>query len=1093
MFKKIIALMLVPVAFALADQEPDTAEVDPLQRVEQDQGDGGSGGLGISNRNLVAANRQDYTHTSSYKPSCPGTKAIDGDETSAWIPEAGGREDFLEMSWGLAVPVTQVDILEKYSADISSLSLELFDGKKWEAIPHSGDGPRSLFEFSPRPASALRIRIKTTAGEGGIAEVVVADRQSKVTLPRFGSAALVAAMEDADAVVLFDGSPYAYSKAGRGLIQLRKPEACLADVWTEPVLESLCSSLGGKIESTEPGRLEVTLNGRTFTMDTGAEMPIADQIKSLASQAGLEFLRQGPLVMVGRRLGPLGDAAVVSELTALLGRNPYFIAIETSDPGGLQQPQKSGFSAFIENVIAKIKSWFAEPPPAADAVITPTMVREGVTLEWPGFRATADPLTNADAWLKYSETTAVRPWVGAQLYMKPFVVPPKQVESAEEFEALKAQIRSAPEQNEVIATRDFLKRYHKRLSDEFRVYKALGIDVINQTAPKDWPDNIHDDFVTWASTYALTYYLAKNFGVAAHQYGNEPDPYFNKSTDQQIARRLTLTADAVHCAIEDANRDSGQKLEAVFSAPVLASDFTGRTARIMMQNLYTRYDGSRSPTPLFQLFNRHRYNGRPHQNVLEIQKAKKMMQEEAGKALPQVFTELNYSTGGNWSRPGVTFLNDTPRVFTSLASIWGMMMQEQGVFGIFLFSLNNAGVWFREIKPPVPKVVAAPDPTPVAAENAPAPADAPAATEPPATSEEPPAAVVASEPAPIAPVRRIGPFSNTVTYSMYPEQDPGSKPKRREQIAYGTKNFEVARLFGRGFHGSRPLLKTDVSCSDPEYNAWTAFDEAGGRYFIWSVQADEFAPYELEFDLGKLDLPPDALVTAEMVSGARHGEATLATTLPADRKIRLHQPAQSAILLTVHSRPLKQETIFPTADATVIQAEKSQENSGGDALLRVGRNAKSGLNKISFLKFKIPESDADIQRAVLELHGKSDSLHAYDGGFLFRVYAVEEADWDEQTITAENAPGVAKTVSALEKIDLQNYPAGHVTCFNTPSQMMLDLTRVVQEARNNNKDSVDLVLIREVHWPEENTDSVSAAIASREAGPEKSPKLHLWE
>jgi hypothetical protein len=1078
MFKKIIALMLFPVAVALADQEPETAEVDPLERVEQDQGDGDSGGLDISNRNLVAANRQDYTHTSSYRSGCAGTKANDGNKASAWIPETGGKEDFLEMSWGLAVPVTQVDILEKNSADISSLSLELFDGKKWEAVPHSGDSPRSLFEFSPRPASALRIKIKTTAGEGGIAEVVVADRQSKVTLPRYGSAALVAAMEDADAVVLFDGSPYAYSKAGRGLIQPRKPEACFADVWTEPVLESICTSLGGKAESNEPGRLEVTLNGRTFTLDTGAETTIADQIKSLSSQAGLEFLRQGPLVMVGRRLGPLGDAAVVSELNALLGRNPCFIAIELSKPGGLQQPQKSGFSALIENFIAKIKSWFAEPPPAADAVITPTMVQEGVTLEWPGFRATADPLTNADAWLKYSETTAVRPWVGVPLYMKPFVVPPKQVESAEEFEALKAQIRFAPEQNNVIATRDFLKKYHKRLSEEFGVYNALGIDVINQTAPKDWPDNIHDDFVTWASTYALTYYLAKNFGVAAHQYGNEPDAYFNQSTDQQIARRLTLTADAVHCAVEDANRDSGQNLEAVFSAPVLASDFTGRTARIMMQNLYTRYDGSRSPTPLFQLFNRHRYNGRPHQNVLEVQKAKKMMQEEVGTALPQVFTELNYSTGRNWSQPEVTFLNDTPRVFTSLASIWGMMMQEQGVFGIFLFNLNNSGVWFREVKPPLPKVVAGADPTtaPDAAGNAPAPADAPPA---PAAS--------------IPPVRRVGPFSNTVTYSMYPEKDFGEKPERREQIAYGTKNFEVARLFGRGFHGSRPLLKTDISCSDPEYRAWTAFDEEGGRYYIWSVQVDEFSPYELEFDLGKLDLPPDALVTAEMVSGAHHGEMTLSTTLPQDRKIRMRQPAQSAMLLTVHKRPLKQESITPEADAMVVQGEQSKANFGAEKTLRVGRNASTGANAIGFLKFKLPEGGADIQRAVLELHGNSKSAHAYDGGFLFRVYAVEDGDWDEQAITAETAPGVNKTVSAMKKIDMKNYPLGHATCFNTSSKMLVDVTQAVREAQKNDRDKVDFILIREVHWPNENTDGFEAVLSSREADPSESPSLHLWK
>jgi hypothetical protein len=218
--------------------------------------------------------------------------------------------------------------------------------------------------------------------------------------------------------------------------------------------------------------------------------------------------------LVGLRLGALGEDSVVAELNDLLGRNPSFTVIEPSAPSGSQQPEKSGFSAFIETCVAKMKSWFADPRPAPDATITPTMAQEGVTYEWPGFRSTADPLTNADAWLKYSETTAVRPWVGAIQFMKPFVLPQKQVESMEEFEELKAQIRAAPEQNDVIATSDFLKRYHKRLSDEFVVYNTLGMNVINQTAPKDWPDNLHDDFVSWPSN--ATHRL-KQFGIGLLQ------------------------------------------------------------------------------------------------------------------------------------------------------------------------------------------------------------------------------------------------------------------------------------------------------------------------------------------------------------------------------------------------------------------------------------------------------------------------------------------------------------------------------------------------------------------------------------------------
>ncbi len=1007
--------------------------LDPLEKVEQDQSGGLISSRNIFNSNILMGNRQEYTDVSSYKPGAFGHFAHDGDERKPWIVNPAETKGIIQISWGLAVPVDQVKIVEHTGGNIESLKLELYDGRDWTVVEPESASARGLFNFPVRPASALRISLETK-GEAGIAEVEVFNTKSTAPLVRYGGPELIAAMKKANAVILFEGSPYAFSRSGRVLIQPRTPEACLADPWTQPVLEFIGTSLGGSVESAEPESLKIQLNGHSVSLDTAPGTNIVDRIQTLAKEAGLEFKRQGPLVMVGSDLEALEGSEVSSQLTSLLGRNPYLTTEsktpETNEEQGLLELIKSFFAGTSE---ADASSKTDATP---DAIITPTLTPEGITYEWAGFRAMADPDTNSDAWLKYSEAKSARSWVGSTRYMNSYVRPEKQVESAEEFEALKSEIRAAPETNNVIATRAFLKKYHEQLAVEFEIYNTLGINIINATGPKDWPDTIHDDFINWAGCYATTYYLAKNFGVAAHQYGNEPDWYFNKSTDEQIARRLTLMADAVHCAIEDVNRDHNRNLKAIFSAPVLASDFTGRNARIMMKNLYTRYDGTPSPTPLFQLFNRHRYGGRPHQNALEVAKAKEMMQEEAGEVLPQVFTELNYSTGRSWAQPTTSFLNDTPGVFTSIASIWGWMMQEQGVYGIFVFKMNDSAVWARN---------------------------------------------------------GTGPFSNTITYSMHPEQDPGAEPMAKEQISYGTKNFEVCRLFSRGFHGSRPLLKTGIACSDPEYGAWTTVDEESGRYYIWSVQIDPFATYELEFNLSKLDLPPDALVTAEMVSGAHHGEMILSTALPQDRKIRLRQPAQSAMLLTVHKRPLKQKSIAPEADAMVVQGEQSKANFGAEKTLRIGRNTSTGANAISFLKFKLPEGNADIQRAVLELHGQSKSEHAYDGGFQFRVYAVEEGGWDEQKITAESAPGVNKTVSALKKIDMNNYPVGHVTSFNTPSQMMVDVTPAVREARENRRDEVNFIMIREVHWPEENTDFVSAVLSSREAGPVESPKLSLWE
>lgn len=975
--------------------------ISPLATVEQDQIGDVVSSFDVFNRNIALDTMRSYTHVSSYRRGAFGHLAHDGRSNTHWVIDAE-QAGTLRISWGLAVPVNRIEVTEMNGKSISSLQLELYTGKQWEPIAPIDAERRNLFVFDSIPASALRIGIETGGVAAGITEVSVYDTEQAKPLPRYGSVALIDAMRSSEAVILFEGSPYAYSRAGRKLIKPRVAEAGLSDIWTREVLEYIIAELGGSTGAGETGRLDISLNGKSFNLEVGPEAGVVERIEAMAGQAGLGFLHQGPLVMVGSGLEALRKDGVVSNLKNMLGRNPYIV---------------SGTSK-------------AE----ADAVIVPTLEPEGITYEWAGFRSTANPDTNSDAWLKYSETNAIRSWFNASRYLSRYVKPPETVVTAEQFETYKRQMRANPEANHIFDTKGFMERFHAELLAEFSIYNRLGIEVINQTGPTVWPDNLQDDFIQWGATYAATYYLAKHYGVGAHQYGNEPDAHFNKSTEEQIARRLTLAADAVHAAIEDVNRYEKRDVKAIFTAPVLASDFTGRTARTMMRNLYTRYDGSKSPTPLFQLFNRHRYGNRPHQNVLEVRQAKEMMHEEAGEVLPQIFTELNYSTGGQWGRPTTNFTNDTPTVFTSIASIWGWMMQEQGVYGIFVFKLNDEGAYSRP---------------------------------------------------------GIGPFNNTTTYSMYPERDPGTEPASVQQISYGTKNFEVCRLFGKGFHGSRPLLKTEVVCSDPEYRAWTTVDKERARFYIWSVQSNDFESYELEFDLSQLGLPPGALITAEAVSGARHGEITHVMTLPGDGKIRIHQAPQSAMLLTAHKLPLAQKTLYPEADAMVIQGQHSQRNFGGETRLEVGRHSNADQNKISFLTFDLSEDQTAVQRAVLELHGQSVSTHAYDGGFLFRVYALKENAWSEQTINAENAPNLYRTVSALKKVDLENYPVGHVTAFNSPSSLRVDVTRAVEHARKEKQTSLTFVLIREIHWPEERTDASSAVLSSREAGMKHSPKLHL--
>ena len=108
MLKILTAIILIPAGIALSAPAPD-----PLERVEQDQSGELLGSSDIFNRNIAMGTRKNYTRISSYKTGAFGHFAHDGDPRTAWIPKSGEAEEFLEISWGLSVPVNRVDILEK--------------------------------------------------------------------------------------------------------------------------------------------------------------------------------------------------------------------------------------------------------------------------------------------------------------------------------------------------------------------------------------------------------------------------------------------------------------------------------------------------------------------------------------------------------------------------------------------------------------------------------------------------------------------------------------------------------------------------------------------------------------------------------------------------------------------------------------------------------------------------------------------------------------------------------------------------------------------------------------------------------------------
>jgi len=185
----------------------------PLQQVEDDQAGGLRSSDDIFNRNIAVNRRPDFTRASSYKAGRFGFYAHDGDKRTAWVPGPEQTEAVLDISWGLAETIDRVIVLEKNPKGIESLTLELYDGHRWQPVAPTHPEERGEFRFPPRPASGLRIGIEAS-GNAGIAEVEVYNTGSDAPLPQYGSAALIAAMTISGPVILFDGSPFLYSRAG---------------------------------------------------------------------------------------------------------------------------------------------------------------------------------------------------------------------------------------------------------------------------------------------------------------------------------------------------------------------------------------------------------------------------------------------------------------------------------------------------------------------------------------------------------------------------------------------------------------------------------------------------------------------------------------------------------------------------------------------------------------------------------------------------------------------------------------------------------------------------------------------------------------
>ncbi len=991
--------LLASIPCSYAQETSDKA----LEEVEEDQTDSGPGTGGFDNYNLLRGRYSEYAHCSSYASGRFAARATDGDAKSGWAIDRRLKEGWVDASLGLPVKADKIVITE-LGNQVRKFKVMVYNGQSWKELASGTNLGTKEFRFRPEKISSVRIEIETSGG-GGIAEIEMYDTTDPDAAFPSGPSKKFRKLFIEGLVAIHLGSPLILDKSGINFIVPRELEVrplANSSMYLAEIIDVIAKRFGESTIKTPD------LSGFNTDHD------IMNVYRELARFLGVPmtvYPEYPKMIFFGSHIPETLQSEILKQAAGLLNNVPG---------AGYTAPGVFGLNQ------------------TPDIFVKPTSSLTGKTMPWVGIRGSIDSPSDG-GWLSYFRPNAARTWFGAGVFSRFVSKPTEKLDSMADFEALKRKLRTDPEKFKSLRW-DALSKHEisRQIEMEMSQIKKSVPTIINSTGPKNWPNTLPEHWYHWMVTYAATFYLAKNYDVAIHQYGNEPDGYLRVLPEKEIAFKLMLIGDAIHCAVADVNRIYKKNLVSQYAAPVLASDPRSIVARVMMRNLRTNYRGQKVDRDIVQFYNRHRYSERARQNASELELVHEMMLEESatGRAIPQIFTELNVSTGGNWARPHITQTSDSPEVIHAMASVWGTMMEKQLAYGVFLFKFNSIQ----------------------------------------------------------------GRWGNTVLQEFYKENDAG-KPVSFEkhgrdsadaEVGNVSKNAQVMGMFAEGFSNAQDLYKTLITKKDLHYQAHTTYNPVNQRYYIWSVQVNEEVDYNLKFDFSALDVLPGAQVQVKEVSIGRFGEITHNIALGSDKSISFTQPRASVCLISVpRSKVLRASNYSPISDASIRQGKYSTTNFGDKPALQIGRNENNDNNFISYLKFKVDKSIKDnLNKASLRVHGQSLSEYEYDEPYVVRVYGLADDRWEEMGITAANAPAVNRTVSAVRSgvISVESPPTGHMSFTRNAGFSEIDVSHFL---KNHKDDEVTFLLIRELRWPGENTNFSSAILSSREGNKEQAPRLQI--
>ncbi|MCS3336608.1 discoidin domain-containing protein [Bacteroides xylanisolvens] len=307
------------------------------------------------------------------------------------------------------------------------------------------------------------------------------------------------------------------------------------------------------------------------------------------------------------------------------------------------------------------------------------------------------PGSNISGWLEYSNVNSLRVWTSMNDYVPEEAVNyQKNLNTLEEFEAYKHELRSSPEKNNFIKWKLILERCRKQqFSTNSMVFeyallelKRLNIDVVLQMNSTDFDHTWSNKWKQWQRFYALAFYAAKTGDVTMFAMQNEPNHrHSGPMKITQYVNAMKIVSDAIYCAIQDVNKLYGKHLKSRFVSPVTAGSNANWWAEVV-KSLRIDYRGFPSDRDLLDIFSTHSYNLPAAGYVSKVSDIRKIIVDNhpLKRSLPIVYTET-----GRWMNAYLIDkyeTMDSPSLFTEWAGEYTNNTLNQG-HGMWAFKFAN--------------------------------------------------------------------------------------------------------------------------------------------------------------------------------------------------------------------------------------------------------------------------------------------------------------------------------------------------------------------------------------------------------------------